>query len=332
MSAAATALLLYVVDPWAVIAALQQAEYRPIVGCALLVPAALWLRCLRWRLLFPRPREIPLGRLSEALYIGYMMNVVLPLRAGELVRAMLAADLAQTSRSTSVATVAVEKLLDVGAMALLLFVLGQLVPDLPASARYAAGASGLGLALAIGCTAVALLARRQVMGFVRRLETRLPRCRRIGLTGLLDDALDGLAFLHVPTTVTLVMLLTVAQWVVSAAMVALGLIAVGIGESSPQIVFQMTLLVLVATNLSMAIPSAPGYVGVFHGVFVATLVLFGVNEDVAAAAAVLEHAVIFGSFIVGGVYYLVAGRATQLHGRRLGAVVLQARSSKLGAN
>ena len=37
----------------------------------------------------------------------------------------------------------------------------------------------------------------------------------------------------------------------------------------------LTLLVLVATNLSMAIPSAPGYVGVFHGVFVATLAVFG---------------------------------------------------------
>jgi len=35
----------------------------------------------------------------------------------------------------------------------------------------------------------------------------------------------------------------------------------------------------------MAVPSAPGYVGVFHGVFVATLALFGVREELATAAA-----------------------------------------------
>jgi uncharacterized membrane protein YbhN (UPF0104 family) len=85
--------------------------------------------------------------------------------------------------------------------------------------------------------------------------------------------------------------------------------------------------VLVATNLSMAIPSAPGYVGVFHGVFVATLALFGVREDVATAAAVVNHAVVFGLFIVGGAYFLLRGDAVKTGGRRLSELVSRAKSS-----
>jgi uncharacterized membrane protein YbhN (UPF0104 family) len=84
---------------------------------------------------------------------------------------------------------------------------------------------------------------------------------------------------------------------------------------------------MVATNLSMAIPSAPGYVGVFHGVFVATLALFGVREELATAAAVVAHAVVFGVFIVGGAYYIMCGAAMKHGERRLGALVLRARTA-----
>src|SRR5262249_49209832 len=46
-------------------------------------------------------------------------------------------------------TVLIEKVLDLGTMALLLFVLGQIFPELPESARYAALVSGVGLAIAV---------------------------------------------------------------------------------------------------------------------------------------------------------------------------------------
>jgi uncharacterized membrane protein YbhN (UPF0104 family) len=86
-------------------------------------------------------------------------------------------------------------------------------------------------------------------------------------------------------------------------------------------------LVLVATNLSMAIPSAPGYVGVFHGAFVATLALFGVQEGPAVAAAIVGHALLVGFFIIGGACYLIRGRAARAGGRRLGTLVARARSA-----
>src|SRR5262249_2782166 len=149
-------------------------------------------------------------------------------------------------------------------------------------------------------------------------EKRVPPLAKLGVAGLLNAFLDGLAFAQRPMTLLWVALWTVVQWALSGSTVVFSLLAVGITGANPDELLQMTLLVLVATNLSMAIPSAPGYVGVFHGVFVATLALFGVREDRATAAAVVEHALVFGLFIVGGAYFMARGDAVKSSGRRLG--------------
>jgi hypothetical protein len=59
---------------------------------------------------------------------------------------------------------------------------------------------------------------------------------------------------------------------------------------------------------------------------VATLALFGVREDHATAAAVVEHALVFGIFIIGGAYFLLRGDALRTSGRRLGELVSRAKS------
>jgi uncharacterized protein (TIRG00374 family) len=295
--------------------------------CLLSVVVSMWLKAIRWRLFFPEPEKIRLEGLLEALYIGYMVNTILPLRAGEVVRAFVAAETEHTSKSTSLATVLIEKVLDVGTMALLLFLLGQIFPELPESARYAALLSGVGLAIAILCVVFALAARRKATALAAWFESKIPSLAKIGIAGLLDAFLEGLAFARRPAVVAQVIFWTIVEWGMAGVTVALALLSVGMTGDSIYQLTQMTLLVLVATNLSMAIPSAPGYVGVFHGVFVATLALFAVREDTATAAAVVEHVVVFGLFIVGGAYYLLRGEAARGGGRRLGELVTRAQSA-----
>lgn len=327
ISIVATALLFYVVNPSEVLAALRGAN--PLACAALLVTVllAMLTKAIRWRLFFPEPEKVRLRGLHEALYIGYMANTVLPLRAGEVVRALVAAETEHVSKSTTIATVLIEKVLDLGTMALLLFLLGLIFPDLPDSARYAAYVSGVGLMVAAGAVIFALAARGMATRMTDWFEEKIPPLKSFGISGLLNAFLDGMAFARNPVTMFWVIVWTLVQWSISASTVTLALVAVGIYGSSPYELLQMTLLVLVATNLSMAIPSAPGYVGVFHGVFVATMALFGVREDTATAAAVVEHALVFGTFIVGGAYFLMRGEAGRTGGRRLGELVSRARST-----
>ena len=327
ISIVATAMLFYVVNPWEVLAALRGANPLAALAVVLTVVVAMWTKAVRWRLFFPEPRELRLRGLHEALYIGYMANTILPLRAGEVVRAFVAAETEKVSKSTTLATVLIEKVLDLGTMALLLALLGLIFPDLPDSARYAAYLSAIGLVIAVAGIVFALAARGLATNLALWFEKRVPPLAKLGVAGLLNAFLDGMAFAKHPVTMFWVLVWTLVQWTISASTVTLALVAVGIYGSSSYELLQMTLLVLVATNLSMAIPSAPGYVGVFHGVFVATMALFGVNEHTATAAAVVEHALVFGTFIVGGAYFLVRGEAGRTGGRRLGALVARARST-----
>ena len=327
VSVVATAMLFYLVNPWEVLAALRGADPLAALACLATVVLAMWTKAVRWRLFFPQPDKLRVGALQETLYIGYMVNTVLPLRAGELVRAFLAAETERVPKSTALATVLIEKVLDLGTMALLLFLLGLIFPDLPESARYAAYLSGIGLVIAVACIVFALAARGVATRLALWFEQRVPPLAKLGVAGLLNAFLDGMSFAQKPGTLAWVAFWTLVQWSISASTVTFALLAVGITGSSPYELLQMTLLVLVATNLSMAIPSAPGYVGVFHGVFVATLSLFGVREDTATAAAVVEHALVFGAFIVGGAYFLLRGEAVRTSGRRLGELVSRARST-----
>jgi hypothetical protein len=64
------------------------------------------------------------------------------------------------------------------------------------------------------------------------------------------------------------------------------------------------LLVVAITNLGMAVPSAPAYVGVYHLLAIETLRLFGVDPSAGLSYAVTMHALTFGSFIVGGLGFL----------------------------
>jgi uncharacterized membrane protein YbhN (UPF0104 family) len=88
---ASAALLVYLfwdVDPRELGARLANTHWGLLAVCVALNLASLWMRAWRWYYLFP-PGARP-SHLFNALMIGYMGNNVLPLRAGEVVRAYVA--------------------------------------------------------------------------------------------------------------------------------------------------------------------------------------------------------------------------------------------------
>src|SRR5262249_59679685 len=92
------------------------------------------MRAGRWYYLFP-PGSRP-SHLFNALMIGYMGNNVLPLRAGEVVRALVVSRRGQRFW-TVLATIVVERVLDGLAVGLIVAALFVAVP-IPASLRWPA--------------------------------------------------------------------------------------------------------------------------------------------------------------------------------------------------
>jgi uncharacterized membrane protein YbhN (UPF0104 family) len=64
---------------------------------------------------------------------------------------------------------------------------------------------------------------------------------------------------------------------------------------------------MIVTNLGMVVPSAPGYVGVFEGLTVMALNPYGVDPNQALAYSLALHIMVYGFFIVVGLWCVWRG-------------------------
>jgi hypothetical protein len=90
-----------------------------LLGATMLLLVAHVARALRWSLLFPARYVDSRFNLLLALALGYLVNALLPLRLGELVRAAFISGRESVRFPFSAATVAAERLVDVFAVALI---------------------------------------------------------------------------------------------------------------------------------------------------------------------------------------------------------------------
>ncbi len=251
--------------------------------------AGLYARALRWRWLFP-PGPPPPG-IVPATMIGYMANNILPLRAGEVVRIYTAARRLREAEPLSptqafwlvTATVVIERVLDSLALVLILTVLVFLTP-VPAPVEWAAG-----VLLAIDVIGVALLvtvARAPERGrrLVARLTGRWPHLARMALS-LFDTALRGLDGIRTASHALRIAAWTPIVWLLPAAAAWAMLRAAHL-----DLPFLAGWVVLAFVGVGISVPSAPGYLGVFHFAAKLALEVFGVAPATALAYALIYHA------------------------------------------
>ncbi|MBI2159422.1 MAG: flippase-like domain-containing protein [Candidatus Rokubacteria bacterium] len=271
----------------------------------MLTPLQLWVRARRWRYLFP-PRSDP-PRLTPAIMIGYMANNVLPLRAGEVVRVYVVARrwtpaAAGAARAhpfwTTLATLVVERVLDSFVVVLILAVLVLLIP-VPAFLQVAAL-----VVLAIDLAGIAVLialvaAPARCARLIGRLTGRWPRLRERALR-IFETFVTGLDGIRAPAHLGPLLAWTVLVWLAPALAAWTMLLALGL-----HLPFTAAWAVLAFVGLGVSIPSAPGYVGVFHAAAALALGLFGVSQSAAVGYALLFHAAqIVPITLIGWVYLL----------------------------
>jgi uncharacterized protein (TIRG00374 family) len=269
--------------------------------CFASVPLSMLLKVVRQRYLFGDLPAPPVQPLYSALYIGYLMNTVLPGRVGEFVRAFLIGRQKAIGIPAALTSIVLEKLLDLATLAILLVVL-ILVTPLPAWATPMAYTSAAAVAAGLVTFGLILVFRRHVTSLVAWVDQRVGPLRRLGLAALTSSFLDGLAGLGRGRSLPGLILWSIVVWASSAVSLWVGLASVGISVGLTGV-----LLTLVVTNIGMAVPSAPGYAGVFEGLVVLALLPYAIGETHALAAALVLHAAVFGNFIVGGLWYLRRG-------------------------
>jgi uncharacterized protein (TIRG00374 family) len=251
----------------------------------MLVPYILTFLTKVWRwqtLFYPDQQRVPFRILFPTLMISY---VPLPFRLGEVARGVALSARSGLPAARVFSTIFVEKVLDVLTLLLLLGVSLPFV-ELPNAA------SNRGSLVLVGVVVLALvllmlffvLCPDMARGLVSLLSRPLPERFGKRLLDITDNVLKGLAPLANPSIALRVGLWSLATWLVNSVTIYLEMLAFNI-DTTPVV----AVVLVVATNLSMAIPAAPGYIGTFEAAVVGVLVALGQPLDTSQAFAIIYH-------------------------------------------
>jgi glycosyltransferase 2 family protein len=301
ISAGCIAALLTQIDVGLAWSALTRANPLWLLVALAVLAATMFTKIYRWGLLYYPATGLRLRNLTSALFIGYMVLSLMPMRLGELVRAYLIGKTEPVSFAQSIGTILVEKVLDVATI--LLFLAGlALFGLLPPLAVPGPALAALGLVPLAGLIALAALPREAVLALLARLQRHLPGSRRWNLVKLVGPFLDALAVLRHRQLLPALACWSVVNWVLSALVNYVVMRAFDLPLPVAAAVFQMVVI-----NLGMIVPSAPGYVGVFEGLSVVALTPYGIDATQALAYALALHTVVYGTFIVVGLWFVWRG-------------------------
>jgi len=290
------------------------ALWKEISGCSIyyLLLAALvnlfqlLIRAWRWKILLgPIKKTGFLNRLLSVI-IGFAANCVLPARLGEFIRADLLGQREEISRSSTFATIVVERLAD-GFTLLLILVIGLMWVTFPEGmGAVAEGLKSTGIALFVSYMLIIIF----IVGFKLRPERYLSILEKILFflpVHFKLKAIDIIRRFEMGLTPVkglygwgMLIFYSLLLW--SLSLYQIRLIEHSIGLSLP---FIATFIVLSMASFGVMIPSAPGYIGAFHLAVQYGFMFFGVSREAGLSAAILYHAsFFFPTILFGAIAYI----------------------------
>ncbi len=302
---AISAVALYLAMPpreeWGnVAAAFARVHYGYVVPIALIAVYSIVVRCQRWQLLLRPVGAIPMVPLLSATAIGFLCNMILPLRVGEVVRPVLLARRTGVPVSSVFASVLLERLLD---MLTILVFLGLVMTLIPVSDTIRqSGIVFVGLAI-FAVTAVVGLQRQHplAIGLMRWLLARMPANVRERGEAALQSFIEGLQGIGEGPVLARVLAYSVYLWIVIASVFGIGFWACDLPV--PTVSGALALVTIVAGAVSA--PSAPGFIGTFQAGCILALGLFGVSRADAVPYAFVVWGAQWLTQIVLGVVFLL---------------------------
>jgi len=208
----------------------------------------LVLKTWRWQILLEK--QLLFKKVFAILTIGYLVNNLLPARAGELVRIYLVGRKEKVGISKTLGSIVVEKILDIFALILILCALLSKLPFLRE------------------------ISKSIFFGLV------VPK----NWQEKIKFFLSGFKMLRDKKTLFLLFLLTFLIWVLEAFWNYSLFCALDL-----KLPLSAAFFLAVVINLGLFIPSPPGYIGVFHFLATFSLLPFGIDKSQALSYALLQH-------------------------------------------
>lgn len=287
-----------------------KANYWWVLAVIPVILLSHWLRALRWRtLLKPVKEPESMQNLFSAVMIGYAVNNITP-RGGELLRPLTYSKREKVPLSTVVATVLVERFLDV--LSLLLFIavafafvhqkIVVVFPDITFKSVFFAVILPTLLLLTILVLSVATnigeaILRKAVRPFSENLYTKLHR--------LLESFVHGLEILKSPSAYAQIILETLGIWILYILPMYIMFFAFDF-QSRLNLGITDAAFILLIQSIGVTIAPTPGAIGIYHTLVKITMMNFyGLSEEESLAYATVTHAVGYiVTMVVGGYYAL----------------------------
>jgi uncharacterized protein (TIRG00374 family) len=274
--------LFIVVPPSQVIPHLRSTNPIYLVLACLVNFATIALRAKRWHILIGRIREIRFIEVFKLLVIGITVNSVIPLRAGEAMRAYSLASRWSIGKAKAISTVLADKSFDAMSFGVLVLVATRIfeLPPIVSSKTYGLAFSSLALMLSFPIVAHfgKTIRHKPKNEFASALQ------RKIALK--VEPLMRGYSSLS-PRVSLASAVLSVAAWIVQIVVAILVARAVGITLPLGAVV-----MAVFAVNIAAALPLTPAGVGVFQIAFLVTLSAYGFDKMASFAVAALFQAVL----------------------------------------
>lgn len=264
------------------------------------------LRAIRWRVILdPAAPALPFGPLWRSTAIGMMVNNIYPARLGEVARAYaLTRETDRVGLTGAVASLAVDRVFD-AIVLMLLLVSAMLSPAFPdtttiagqpiqrGAAVFAVGAIGLLVVL----YAIVAFPDRLVRLYAAVVGRIAPRFVKRG-SEIIHAFSSGLGVLRSPRRFAAVFLWTVAHWLVNALAFWIGFRAVDIDVPFSAANFLQGIIAI-----GVALPSSPGFFGVFEAAAKVGLEVYGIGNTQAVSWAIGFHILSFIPITILGFFY-----------------------------
>ena len=256
-----------------------------------------YLRAIRWKYFLLPLKNVRSSNLLSALMIGYGANVILPAHLGEVMRAFILGRKEKISVSSVLATIFVERIIDVLTFLFLLIFL-LLFYDFP---HWVKESALILLTIAVFISGFLVFIAQKTstaLNFLNFFLKPLPDSIKNKLNQIVLTFVSGLRALKKKSHYFIIFFLSIAIWIGYVMGFASGILSFHL-----KLPWIAPLVLMVLTTISIVVPSSPGYIGTYHYLCQLGLSFFGVDKNEALAVAIIMHAFNTLPFLIIGIYY-----------------------------
>jgi len=280
--------------------ALAEASWIWMVPMTLLPVVSLGARAMRWGVFVQPLAPTPRQALMSATGIGFAANMLLPLRAGEVIRPWVLSRKTALSFPAAMATAALERLFDMATLVLFFAVVSLTLP-LPEDWRAYGRAFTGTFAVFLVSIALWVALPQQVLGIVEWSSRPIPARFRDRLLAIARQFSAGLVGLGSLRAILAAVGWSLVAWGLLAVAFGFGFFALGIDV--PFFTASVTLAAVVA--IAVSVPGGPGFVGMFQAGCVVGLGFYDVPRATAFSYSLLCHIAQFAATVGTGLYFFL---------------------------